>query len=98
MVAKATVIAIDDIAQTKLSDIAVITGRFTTDTGVALKTSTLTLNINGAKVSVKTDNNGIYTYNYKTKTVGINNVTVSYAGNIRYAATNTNTTFTVVKK
>ena len=57
----------------------------------------ITININGKEYTNKTDGTGLLTYNYKTDTVGINNVTISYKGNSKFTAASSNMTFTVVK-
>ena len=98
VIAKKTKITINKISDTQYTDIAAITGKFTDVNNVALKNSAVTITINGIKYTNKTDNNGIYTYNYKTTTPGTNNITVSYAGNTKYKATNTTTTFKVTPK
>ena len=50
------------------------------------------LNINGQTYTTKTDNNGYFTYNYKTNKAGTNTITASYPGNTNFqSATNTKT-------
>ncbi len=80
------------------SDNAVITGTFKDSSGNPLKLTTLTLNINGIKYYSKTDENGKYSYSYKTNTVGVNKITISYGGNTRYSAASVTKTFNVLLK
>ncbi|MEE3323703.1 MAG: Ig-like domain repeat protein [Methanosphaera sp.] len=98
VVAKRTVIGLNSIANTEYSDNAVITGTFKDSSGNPLKLTTLTLNINGIKYYSKTDENGKYSYSYKTNTVGVNNITISYGGNTRYSAASVTKTFNVLIK
>ena len=93
-----TKITINKIANTQYTDNATIKGTLKTSSGTALKSTTLNISINGKKYTTKTDANGTFTYKYKTNTVGKNNVTVSYAGNTKYAGTTTQTTFNVTTK
>ena len=93
---KTTKITINKIANTQYTNTAKITGTFQSTNGKPLP-ATLTITINGKKYTTKSDTNGTFIYNYKTNTVGTNNVTVSYAGNTKYKATTAKTTFTVVK-
>ena len=72
-----------------------VSGRFTTVDGVGLRNSQLSVVVNGVKSVVRTDNQGVYNYTFNASDVGVNNVTVSYAGNSRYAKTSTNSTFKV---
>ena len=55
----------------------------------------MTININGQKYYAKTDNNGYFSYNYKTNRDGRNTVTVSYQGNNNFKAASSTTTFNV---
>ena len=95
--AKATKITINSISKVKKGNTATITGKFTDSSGNPLRLTTLTLSINGNKYYAKTDSNGVYSYSYKTTTVGTNNVVISYGGNERYAYTTSKLTFTVTK-
>ena len=64
--------------------------------GNPLTYTTLSVNVNGQQFYTKTGEYGYYSMDYKTNKVGINTVTVSYPGNIKYKGTSTSTTFTVV--
>ena len=96
-VVKATKLTINKIKNTQYTDTATITGTFQSTSEKPLS-ATLTININGKKYTTKSDANGTFTLNYKTITPGTNNVTVSYAGNTKYARATTKTTFTVTQK
>ena len=96
--AKSTEIVINTIATTEYTDYAVISGKFRDTSGNVLRYTTLTLNINGNTYYAKTDNDGVFSYNYRTNTVGDNTVKISFAGNVRYAGTTSAKTFTVTAK
>ena len=53
------------------------------------------ININGNTYTAKTDNNGYFTYSYKTSKDGSNTVTVSYPGNNNFKSASTSKTFNV---
>ncbi|WP_323737590.1 Ig-like domain repeat protein (plasmid) [Methanosphaera sp. ISO3-F5] len=91
----ATKITINNIPTTSKGKTITITGKFTDETGTLLKNTQLTLNINGKKYKTKTDKNGKYTYKYKTTKTGTNKITITYAGNTKYAKTSAQKKFTV---
>ena len=53
------------------------------------------ININGNTYTAKTDNDGYFTYSYKTTKDGSNTVTVSYPGNTNFQSASTSKTFNV---
>ena len=88
-------ITINKIANVKYNDNVTITGKFTEDNGKAISNTNLNVSINGKQYKTKTDGNGVYNFSTQVKTVGVNNVTVSYAGNTNYNSYAANSTFTV---
>lgn len=95
VVAKATKISITSIASVKVGKKAVIKGKFTTLGGGILKNSVVTLKINGKKYTAKVNSKSVFTLNYKTNTVGTNNLTVTFAGNKNYKASSAKKSFIV---
>ena len=89
-----TNITINKIATTKGKTVK-ITGKLTDNTGKAYQNIKVKITVNNKNVLVKTDSNGIYTYNYNTTTKGTFTVTASYAGNTNYKPTSTKTTLSV---
>lgn len=61
------------------------------------KNTTITIKINKKTYTTKTNNKGTYTLNYKTSTIGTNNITLTYKGNSKYKAITNKTTFKVAK-
>jgi TolA-binding protein len=94
-----TVLTLNDVSSVQYSDNVTITGTFKTADGQALINSNVVLYINGEHHTVKTDNNGVFTYTFKATNIGENTITATYEGNTRYnAAENVTTTLTVDKK
>ena len=91
-----TILTIDSIKDAKKGETVTITGKLTDDNGEAV-VGTIKLTINGARATVKTDENGVFTYEYTVTKVGVNNITASYLGANRYSASNTSTTVKVNK-
>ena len=96
--AKDTRVSVAKIAQKVYKDKATVTGKFTNGDGVVLKNTLLTINFNGVRKTAKTDTNGVYRINVTASKVGTNNISVSFAGNAKYKASNIKTTFKVVKR
>jgi len=90
-----TKIVLNSIKDVNLGDTVTISGYYYYDQNKPLKQTTMTLNINGAKYYAKTDNNGYFTYNYKTTKTGTNTITAFYAGNIRFKEATSSKTFNV---
>ena len=94
---KGTKIVINKIQPVKLGNTATISGQLLDESGKGIY-GTVKLLINNGRATVKTDNNGVFTYNYSTSRVGVNNVTISYLESAKYTATNTTATFKVLQK
>lgn len=92
-----TKISLNYIKSVCYKNTAIIKGKYTDNNNKALKNTVLTININNKKYTRKTDVKGVFTYNYKTKNVGTNNVTVSYKGNHNYIGSSVKKTFKVTK-
>ena len=93
-----TTITINHIPSVQYSESVTISGKYTDTNNLNLRYTPLTINVNGKKYTTRTDENGFYQYNYRTTTSGLNNVTISYPGNVRYLGTSTATTFQVKTK
>jgi hypothetical protein len=89
---------INNVASVLVGQKVIISGKFSDVDGVALRNSRVSVNVNGNVFTVKTDDNGVYALNYTTTKVGVNNLTVSYGGNVRYSATSTRATFNVLSR
>ena len=92
------VINIDSIQAIKYKDNVTITGKVTDVHGNGLYNINAIIKINGKLYKAKTDKNGSFTFTKSADATGVNNVTVSYAGNTNYNAYATNTTFNVSKQ
>ena len=58
----------------------------------------LNLAFNKNNYTVTSNSSGAFSKTFSTSIVGTNNVTVAYAGNTKYKATSTKTTFNVTTK
>ena len=58
---------------------------------------TVKLLINNGRVTVKTDSNGIFTYNYLVTRVGINNISATYKGSTKYTVSTASSIINVEK-
>ena len=94
-VQRPTNITINKIATTTKGKTAKITGKFTDNTGKTYQNIKVKIIVNGKVAYVKTDSNGVYTYNYETTAKGKFTVTASFAGNTNYKATSAKTTLNV---
>jgi len=94
---KPTLITINKINQVKKGNAVNISGKFTDNSGKPLKYTTLTLKVNGVNYYSKTDESGLYSFSYKTTTIGTNKVVVSYGGNLRYGSNSTQQSFIVIR-
>ena len=92
-----TKITLKPITNVKLGETVTINGQLLDENNKGIY-GTIKLLINNAHATVKTDNNGVFTYNYSTSRVGVNNVTISYLESAKYTATNTTATFKVLQK
>ncbi len=72
-------------------------GNLTDKDGLSLRYTPLTINLNGTKTTVTTDVNGYFKFLFLPTKAGSYNLTVSYNGNSRYAATSVSKTFKIIK-
>lgn len=93
-----TVMIIDKINDVQYSDMVSITGKYTDKNSVLLTLTTVHVKVNGKTYKTKTDTKGTYSLNVVADTVGVNNVSVSYPGNVRYNGTVSHATFNVASK
>ena len=91
-----TQIVFDKISSAKKGEKITISGKLLDENGNAI-TGTIKLLINNGRATVKTDKNGVFTYEYTVTKVGVNNITASYLGANRYSASNATTTAQVEK-
>ena len=75
-----------------------ITGKFTDVDGKIISNSNVKIMLNGVKYYAKTDSAGMYCFSILVTAVGVNNLTVGYAGNDKYNSYEVNTTFNVGKQ
>jgi phosphatidate phosphatase APP1 len=90
-----TYITMNNIKSTTLGNYATISGHYYYSNNIPLTQTTMRLNINGQTYTTKTDNNGYFTYNYKTNKAGTNKVIISYPGNTNFKSTTATKTFVV---
>ncbi|RAP49166.1 MAG: hypothetical protein BZ138_08230 [Methanosphaera sp. rholeuAM270] len=91
-------ITLNKIGDVKYGDNITVTGKFTDTNGKLLKNTYLNVKINNKTFNVKTNQNAQYRLVTRTSKMGINTVTVSYAGNAKYNAKSIKTTFKVLKQ
>ncbi|WP_323736890.1 Ig-like domain-containing protein [Methanosphaera sp. ISO3-F5] len=91
-----TTITLNNIKSSYTSN-ATIKGKLTTHDGIILTNQNMKLTINGKTVTVKTDENGIFTYKYQTNKAGGNTIIATYNGNSDYQGTSLRKTFIVSK-
>ena len=92
------VLKLDSIKAVYYGDKVQITGVLSDANGKLIANTLLNLDINGKTVKVKTVAGGKFTYTVAAKTVGTNNVTVSYNGNKNYNSVSAKKTFKVYKQ
>lgn len=95
---KTTSTSITKPKTTMYLDNITITGTLKDKDGNKLVKTPVTIYINKEKKTVTTDNNGAYKVTSQAKTVGTNNITVTYNGNNKYASSTSKTTVTVTKR
>ena len=88
-----TTIPIDTISSVSLGDKVNITGKLLDENNNIIPNANITVKVNNKSYTTKTNSKGVYSLQYTTVTGGVNNVTVSYAGNKTYNPTNNQTTF-----
>ncbi|RAP44982.1 MAG: hypothetical protein BZ135_07100 [Methanosphaera sp. rholeuAM6] len=96
VVSKDTVITIDEIGQKVYSEAFTITGKVTDVDGITVGNVNVTVKVNGASVTNVTDSAGRFTVNAVANNVGVNNVTVSFDGTVKYSPSGNSTTFNVL--
>ncbi len=97
-IAKETRILLDKINNVEYSDYVIISGKYVDVDNNPLTYTPMTITINDEKYVNKSDSMGNFLYHYKTRSVGTNNVSVSYHGNVRYNATKESVSFNVTLK
>ena len=90
-----TYITLNEIKDTTVGNTVKVSGHYYYGYEKPLTYTTMRININGQAYTAKTDNNGYFTYNYKTTKTGTNNVTVSYPGNTNFKSAKETATFYV---
>ena len=90
-----TYIRLNDIQDTTVGNTVKVSGYYLYGHEKPLTLTTMKININGQTYTAKTDNNGYFTYNYKTTKTGTNTVTVSYPGNTNFKSAKETATFYV---
>jgi len=90
-----TRIVINNIKEVNQGETVTISGNYYYDQSKPLRLTTMIININGAKYYAKTNDNGYFSYSYKTNKAGTNTVTVSYPGNTRFKGATSTKTFNV---
>ncbi|WP_323736525.1 Ig-like domain repeat protein [Methanosphaera sp. ISO3-F5] len=93
-VTRATKLTVNKISTTNKGKTIKITGKLTDNLKSPVMNSLVKIKINKKTVSVKTNKQGVYTYNYKT-TKGTNTVTVTFAGSTNYKKTSVKSSFSV---
>ncbi len=91
-------ITYEPVVDTLCGENVTITGKVSDVTGKALYNINANIRINGKLYKAKTDTSGAFTLSVATTIVGINNVTLGYAGNANYNSYETSTTFNVLEK
>ncbi len=91
----ATYIKLNGIKEVNNGQTTAISGYYYYSNDIPLTSTTMRINVNGQTFTAKTDNNGYFTYNYKTNKDGSNKVTVSYPGNNNFKNATATKTFNV---
>ena len=90
-----TYVDLAEINDVEQYDYTIISGYYRYGKGIPLTQTAMTININGNKYKVTTDNDGYFFYDYGTSKLGKNNVTVSYQGNTNFKAASASKSFMV---
>lgn len=93
-----TKLTVKKIKNTQYSKNTTISGKYTDIKGKKLKNTLIRLKINNKNYTTKTDNKGVYSFNYKARTPGKNNVIISHPGNSKYIGSTIKSTFNVTSK
>ena len=91
-------ITVDPIPDVKYKNNVTISGKITDIHGRGLNNIGAIITINGRVYKATTDKSGAFIITETIKTIGINNVTVSYGGTANYNGYSTNITFNVEKQ
>ena len=94
---KDTTITVNSVADLTFNTGLTITGKLADIDGNALTNSYVKVTVNGVDTIVQTDSKGAYKYTTTAKTIGDNEVTVTYEGTDKYNPSTATTTFTVNK-
>lgn len=92
---KDVVLTLDEIDSVKYNENIIISGKLTDDNGNAMANAAIKLLINNGRKTLKTDSEGIFTFEYKVTKVGQNNITATYLGNTKYNSAEKTITVTV---
>ncbi|WP_323735872.1 hypothetical protein PXD04_08255 [Methanosphaera sp. ISO3-F5] len=92
---KKTTLTINNIPNTYYTDTVEIRGKLLAND--KLNGKSIILKINGNTVTRKTNKDGIYTYEYKTKIPGKNNIVATFKGDNYYQMAKTSKTFKVTR-
>lgn len=98
VIPQTTEITLDTLPITQYSDILTVKGHYADKNGVNLRYTNIQIKINNVNYYSKTDNEGVFAFDYQTRTVGVNNITVSYPGNQKYSGDSFSSTFNVIPK
>lgn len=91
-------ITISTISDKTYKDKVTITGKFSDKSGIAVKNTVISINVNGKVYTKKTDSKGVYTLKITANKVGTNNITVSYKGSKYYQSVSQKTTYKTVSR
>ena len=93
-----TQITINTIESVKYNTTININGKLLdTTNGNSMGNYNLNIKVNNKTYTTTTDNNGYYNFKYKTTTIGLNNITVTYNGNEVYEQSTNMTSFITQK-
>ena len=94
---KGTEISLNTIPDSTYNSIIVVKGKLTDSDKNVLEDQNVTIKINNQEFVTKTDENGVYSYEYATQTLGINNISVLFVSD-NYNFSNITKSFIVNKK
>ena len=80
-----------------LDDKLNITTKLVTAPSTPFANQKVSITVDGQQFNGTTNNNGEYTFEFTTKTIGINNIVARFTGNDTYKASNATNNFTVTK-
>ena len=78
------ILTIDDITNAKYNEISTISGKLTDNEGNAIANAAIKLLINNGRKTLKTDSEGVFTFDYKFTRTGENTITATFLGNKNY--------------